>query len=333
MSDRAAPLPPTLIDRLAAGRWEWLFWLTVLALPFLFPSRLPLINEIAILGLFAVSLDLILGYAGIVSLGHAAFFGVGAYAAGIVTKYGLVEPVGGLVVAAAVAGATGFVTSFLVLRGSDLTRLMVTMGVALMLFELANRFAGLTGGADGLQVDIGPILGRFSFDLAGRTACAYSMTVLLLLFLVARRLVRSPFGLSLRAIRGNRLRAVSVGVPADARLVAIYTIAAVYAGAAGALLAQTTQIVSLDVLDFHRSADILLVLVLGGSGYLYGGLVGVTAFRLAQDWLAAETPRYWHFWVGLALVVVILVGRERMGRTAAGLWARLARHRIAGPPR
>lgn len=321
---------PTLAERLKATRREWMFWITVVALPFLFPNRLPLINEIAILALFALSLDLILGYAGIVSLGHAAFFGVGAYAAGMLAKYGFTEPVSGLLASAAIAGALGFVTSFLVLRGSDLTRLMVTMGVALMLFELANRFAEFTGGADGLQVEIGRVLGLFRFDLAGRTACAYSMTVLLVLFLVARRLVRSPFGLSLRAIKGNRLRAVSVGVPVDARLVAIYTIAAAYAGASGALLAQTTQIVSLDVLDFHRSADILLVLVLGGSGYLYGGLIGVTAFRLAQDWLSTETPRYWHFWVGLALVLVVLVGRERMTETLTRLWARLTSRSAAG---
>lgn len=322
--------------RAAGARWsrirpfEIAFWAVAIGAAFVLPRGFLLLNELAILALFAISLDLILGYAGIISLGHAAFFGLGAYAAGVLTRYGVTEPVCGLAGATALAAVLGFVTSFLVLRGSDLTRLMVTMGVALMLFELANRFADITGGADGLQVEIGPILGLFRFDLAGRAACAYSMSVLLLLFLVARRLVRSPFGLSLRAIKGNRLRAASVGVPADARLVAIYTIAAAYAGAAGALLAQTTQIVSLDVLDFHRSADILLVLVLGGSGYLYGGLIGVTAFRLAQDWLAAETPRYWHFWVGLALVLVVLAGRERMAGLAVRLWARLTRRGMSG---
>jgi branched-chain amino acid transport system permease protein len=203
---------------------------------------------------------------------------------------------------------------------------MVTMGVALMLLEVANRFDTITGGADGLQgVTMGPLLGLFRFDLAGRTACAYSMVTLLLLFLVARRLVASPFGLSLRAVKGNRLRAVSVGVPADARLVTVYTIAAAYAGAAGALLAQTTQFVSLDVLDFHRSADVLLVLVLGGSGYLYGGLIGAAIFKLMQDWLAAQTPQYWQFWIGLVLVLVVLVGRERMTSGIAGLWRRLSR--------
>jgi branched-chain amino acid transport system permease protein len=209
---------------------------------------------------------------------------------------------------------------------------MVTMGVALMLLELANRFDTITGGADGLQgVVMAPLLGLFAFDLAGRTACAYSMATLLVLFLLARRLVRSPFGLSLRAVKANRLRAVSVGVPADARLVAIYTIAAAYAGAAGALLAQTTQFVSLDVLDFHRSADVLLVLVLGGSGYLYGGLIGAAIFRVMQDWLAAQTPQYWQFWIGLLLVVIVLAGRERITAAMRRRWTALTR-RFAGEP-
>jgi branched-chain amino acid transport system permease protein len=329
---RAAPTYSTWIERILTNRWEWAFWIAVAVLPLLFPRKLPLINEIAILALFALSLDLLLGYAGIVSLGHAAFFGVGAYAAGLLAKHGVAEPFTGLLISAAAAAIVGFATSFLVLRGSDLTRLMVTMGVALMLLEVANRFDGVTGGADGLQgVSMGPILGLFRFDLAGRTACAYSLVTLLLLFLIARRLVRSPFGLSLRAIKGNRLRAVSVGVPADARLVAIYTVAAAYAGAAGALLAQTTQFVSLDVLDFHRSADVLLVLVLGGSGYLYGGLIGALIFKLMQDWLAALTPQYWQFWIGLVLVVVVLAGRERMSVFSARVASRLRRRAAPEP--
>ncbi|MCW5747018.1 MAG: branched-chain amino acid ABC transporter permease [Alphaproteobacteria bacterium] len=319
------PQPSSWIERIAASRWEWAFWLVALAMPLLLPGKRLLINEIAILALFALSLDLLLGYAGIVSLGHAAFFGVGAYTAGLLAKHGIGEPLVGLLLSMLAAALVGFLSSFLVLRGSDLTRLMVTMGVALMLLEIANRFDTVTGGADGLQgVSMAPLLGLFRFDLFGRTACAYSLIVLLLLFLLARRLVRSPFGLSLRAVKGNRLRAVSVGVPADARLVAIYTVAAAYAGAAGALLAQTTQFVSLDVLEFHRSADVLLVLVLGGSGYLYGGLIGAAIFKLMQDWLAAQTPQYWQFWIGLVLVLVVLVGRERFAALAARLRARWA---------
>lgn len=300
------------------ARWRWpeiAFWLATLACAFLFPGRLLLFNEIAILALFALSLDLILGYAGIVSLGHAAFYGLGAYTAGLLAKHGFGDPLLGLAAAGSVAAFVGLATSFLVLRGSDLTKLMVTLGIALMLFELANRLDWLTGGADGLQgVSMGPVLGRFEFDLWGRTAFFYSLSVLFVLFYIARRLVNSPFGLSLRAVKGNALRAQAVGVPNAARLVAIYAVSAGYAGIAGALTAQTTQFVSLEVFEFHRSADVLLVLVIGGVGYLYGGLFGAVVFRFMQDWLAAITPQYWQFWVGLMLVTLVLVGHERLSR-------------------
>lgn len=298
------------------ARWRWpeaVFWLAALAALFLLPEQHLILNEIAILALFALSLDLILGYAGIVSLGHAAFFGLGAYVAGLLTIHASGEPLLGLM-AAAIAGAVlGFATGFLVLRGSDLTRLMVTLGVSLLLFEIANQAADLTGGADGLNgMVVGPILGWFEFDLYGTTAYAYSLAVLFGLFLFARRLVHSPFGLSLKAIRDNRLRAAAVGVPVARRLIAVYTLSAAYAAVAGALLAQTTQFVSLDVFDFHRSADVLLVLVIGGAGYLYGGPVGAVLFRFLQDWISGLTPQYWSFWLGAFLVLLVLVGRDRL---------------------
>lgn len=301
------------------SRWtpfEIAFWLFAAAAIWLLPNKHLILTEIAILALFALSLDLILGYAGIISLGHAAFFGFGGYAAGLLAKHALVtEPVLALVLAGLAAALLGFATSFLVLRGSDLTRLMVTLGVALVLREIANRYSEITGGADGLQgVAMAPVLGMFRFDLYGHTAYVYSLVVLFVLFVAARRLVQSPFGLSLRSIKGNAVRAAAIGIPVDRRLVAIYTVAAFYAGVAGALLTQTTAFTSLDVFSFDRSADLLLVLIIGGVGYLYGGLVGAIVFKLMQDWLANLTPQYWQFWLGLVLVVIVLVGRERMTR-------------------
>jgi branched-chain amino acid transport system permease protein len=224
------------------------------------------------------------------------------------------------------AGLLGLVTSPLVLRGTDLTRLMITLGVALILYELANSLSTLTGGADGLQgIMMAPVLGLFDFDIFGRTAYFYSLSVLFLLFLIARRVVHSPFGLSLRAIRDNPLRASASGVPNDRRLAAVYTLAAAYAGAAGALLAQTTQFVSLDVLDFHRSADLMLVLIIGGAGYLYGGLIGAIAFKLLQDLIASFTPQYWMFWIGLFLVLFVLGGREMIHGAVKAVAERFAR--------
>ncbi|MDO8771729.1 MAG: branched-chain amino acid ABC transporter permease [Burkholderiaceae bacterium] len=302
----------------AGGRWkpwEVILWLLALASPMLLPTHALIINEIAIVALFAVSLDLILGYTGIVSLGHAAFFGMGAYAAALFSKLVMPDPVLGLLVAMAVTTALGAVCSLTIMRGSDLTRLMVTLGVGLILMELANKLDWLTGGADGLQgVVMGPLLGQFEFDLAGRTSAFYSLTVLLVFFVLARRLVHSPFGGTLKAIRDNRLRAMAIGIPVTSRLAVIYTVAAGVAGAAGGLLAQTTGFASLDVFAFDRSADVMLILVIGGTGWLYGGVAGAIVFKLMQDVLSSITPQYWTFWIGLFLVVLVLVGRERLIR-------------------
>ncbi len=270
-----------------------------------------LANEIAIYALFALSLDLILGYAGIVSLGHAAFFGTGAYAAALFAKHVMPDPLVGLVFAIGVSTVLGAASSVLVMRGSDMARLMITLGVAAILYELANKLE-FTGGADGLQgVTIGPLLGHFEFDLYGRVAFAYALVVLIVGLLIARRIVNSPFGWSLQAIRDNRLRASAIGLNVDARLGVIYTISAAMAGAAGGVLAQTTGFASLDGLDFHRSADTMLIVVIGGAGWLWGGVFGAIAFKLLHDLLSAWTPQYWTFWLGLFLVVLVMVGRDR----------------------
>lgn len=293
--------------------WEAAVWAALLAAPLALPQYALLVNEIVIIALFAVALDLVLGYTGIVSLGHAAFFGVGAYTAALFAKHVMPDPIAGLAVAILASAALGLAASPTIMRGTDLTRLMVTLGVALLLYELANKLDWLTGGADGLRgVEMGPVLGRFEFDLAGLTAAYYSIAVAFVLFCLARRVVHSPFGATLVAIRDNRLRAAAIGIPVNARLAAVYALGGAIAGAAGALQAQTGGFASLDVLEFHRSADVLLVLVIGGAGWLYGGVLGAVGFKLIQDWLASITPQYWTFWIGLFLVILVLVGRERL---------------------
>ncbi len=305
------------------ARWsplEIAFWLVAFASIWLFPTKHLILTEICIWAMFALSLDLILGYAGIISLGHAAFFGLGAYSAGLIGKYGFIpEPVLALVASGLIASAVGFATSFLVLRGSDLTRLMVTFGVALVLGEIANKFSNITGGADGLQgVEIGPLLGTFQFDLFGHVGYVYALCVLFLMVLLARRIVRSPFGLSLQAIRGNALRSSAVGIAVNWRLVAIYSLAAGYAGLAGAVLAQTQAFASLEMFSIERSADVLLILIIGGTGYLYGGLIGALIYRFAQDYLSAElSARYWQFYIGIVLIMMVLFGRVYGGILAA----------------
>jgi branched-chain amino acid transport system permease protein len=298
---------------LATQRWgkaEIVFWLLPVAGFFLFPKYLTLGSQIMITALFALSLDLILGYARIISLGQAAFFGVGAYTAGLLAKYGWGEPISGLLIASMAAALVGLLTSFLVVRGEDLTRLMVTMGIGLMLFEVANKASSITGGVDGLSgVEMWKIFGVFGFGLNGRTAYVYSLVVLFILFVLARTLVRSPFGLSLRGIREGEKRMPAIGASVQRKLVAVYTVGAAIAGAAGALLAQTTQFVGIDVLGFPRSADLMIMLILGGAGHLYGALIGAAVFMVLQDYLSNLNPVYWQFWLGLLLVLIVLFAR------------------------
>jgi len=293
--------------------WEPVLWILAFLAPVAMPQHAAIVNEVAIVALFAVSLDLVLGYTGIVSLGHAAFFGFGGYAAALFAKHVMPDPLVGLAVGIVAGMLLAAAASVTILRGTDLTRLMVTLGVGLIMLELANKLDWLTGGADGLQgVIMGPLLGSFEFDLAGRTAAYYSLTVLLLLFIVARRIAHSPLGFTLQAIRDNRLRAMAVGIPVNSRIIVIYAIAGALAGAAGALLTQTTGFASLDLFEFHRSADVMLILVVGGTGWLYGGIAGAIVFKLMQDALSAITPQYWTFWLGLFLVVLVMVGRDRL---------------------
>jgi branched-chain amino acid transport system permease protein len=286
---------------------EIVFWLATLLPFFLFPSYLSLASQIAIGALFALSVDLILGYAGIITLGHAMFFGIGAYTAAILAKHGWGEPLTGLVAAAVVAGAVGFVTSFIIVRVQHLALIMITLGLGLLTYELANSFSTVTGGTDGLGVTIWPIFGRFDFDLWGYTAYSYALVILFIGVLVARRIVNSSFGLALTGIRENSQRMPAIGSVYRTHLQKIYVVAASMAGIAGALLTQTTGTVSLDTLSFQRSADVVVMLILGGTGRLYGGIIGAIIFLVARDRLSDMNPQYWYFWIGLLLMAIVLV--------------------------
>ncbi len=310
---RAAPTlsPVEYMVRSHRLRWpELLPWLAILAAFFAFPSYLALGAQVMIMVLFALSLDLVLGYAGIVTLGHSAFFGVGAYTAGILAAHGWGEPISGLVVGGAVAGAVGLVTGLIILRTRGLTLLMLTLAVVSMLGEAANKAGWLTGGADGLQgITLDPLLGLFHFDLFGRTAYVYCALVLLAGWMFVRRLVHAPFGRSLTGMRENTARMHAIGAPVRQRLVTVYAIAAALAGVAGALQAQTTQFVGLNVLSFELSGAVLIMLIFGGVGRLYGAFVGAPIYMVAQDALSRLDPEYWFFWVGLLLVVTVMFAR------------------------
>jgi branched-chain amino acid transport system permease protein len=308
----------------AQTRWHWIeiaFWLATL-LPFvIFPNYLQLASQIAITSLFALSLDLILGYAGIVSLGHAAYFGFGSYTAGLIAKWGWGEPLTGVLIAGATAGLLGYATSFIIARFRHLALIMITLGLGLLLHEAANSASWLTGGADGLQgVRMWKLFGLFEFDLYGYVGYTYSLTMLFLTFLIARRLIHSPFGLALRGIRENAIRMPAIGAPSSAHIRKVYTLAAVMAGVAGGLLAQTTETVSLETLSFQRSADVLVILILGGAGRLYGGIVGAIIYMIARDQFSGINPQYWYFWIGTMLIAVVIFLPNGVLGGLARLW-------------
>jgi branched-chain amino acid transport system permease protein len=319
---------PTVLGRDRWGRLELAFWLLPVGAFFVFPDYLVLGSQVLIAGLFALSLDLVLGYAGLVSLGHAAFFGVGAYVAGVLSVRGHGEPLSGLLAAAVVAAALGFCSSLLIVGGHALTRLMVTLAVGLSLHEAANKASSLTGGTDGLSgMNTGELLGLWAFDMLGQTAYVYALLVSFACFLLVRRLVCSPFGLALRGIRENERRMHAIGAPVRRRLIEVYTVAAALAGVAGALSAQTTEFVGLESLSFERSASALVMLVLGGAGHLYGGFVGSAVYMLLQSVFADDSPAYWQFWMGLCVALIAFFARGGiLGQANAGL-ARLVRRR------
>jgi len=293
--------------------WEALPWAAGIAAFFLFPNYLAFGTQVLVTILFALSLDLVLGYAGIVTLGHAAFFGAGAYTAGMLAAHwGWNEPLSGLIAAAAVAGAVGLVSGWVLLRTHGLTLLMLTLCTMALLEQAANMFSGLTGGFDGMPgLSFKPVLGLFKFDvLFFRTQYLYALAVLLLCFVLVRVLVYSPFGRSLTGIRENLLRMHAVGAPVRARQVLAYAISAALAGVAGAVFVQATGYVNLAVLGLERAAGVLIILILGGYGRLYGAFVGAIAYMVLEHTLSKAYPTAWQLGLGLTLMLVALYARN-----------------------
>jgi branched-chain amino acid transport system permease protein len=312
-------------------RREAAFWVLPVAAYFAFPEYLVLGSQVLIAGLFALSLDVCLGYAGIVSLGHASFFGVGAYTAGLLAHHGWHEPLSGLVAACLAAALLGFASSFLVVDRQGLTRLMVTLGIGFLLHEVANRASSITGGSDGLSsLEIDALLGVWRFDLSGKTAYVYSGLVALLACVFARRVMSSPFGLALQGIRENARRMPALGVPVRRRLIAAYALSAALAGLAGALSAQTTGFVGLETLGFERSASVLIMLVLGGAGRLYGAFWGSATFLLLRHLLSEYSPAFWQFWLGALVVGVSLFARGGILGGSSALLAALRKPAAGG---
>jgi branched-chain amino acid transport system permease protein len=294
------------------GLFEWLPWVLAVGAYFVLPDYLSLGARILVYILYALSLDLVVGYAGIVTLGHSAFFGLGAYVAGIIAaRLGWTDPLGGIAAATVAAGILGVVTGAVILRTRGLTLLMLTLAIASVMLEIANKATSLTGGADGLSgVTVAPVLGYFRFDMFGKTAYWLCLGVLFICWWLIRRLIYSPFGASMVGIRENFSRMSAIGAPVYGRLVTVYAISAMFAGVAGALLTQTNQFVGLNVLSFESAGELLVMLILGGVGRIYGAFMGPAIYMIAQDQLAKQFPEYWSLGIGLLLVVIVLFARD-----------------------
>lgn len=314
----------------ARDRWRWpeaLPWLVAVVAYVVFPDRMAFGSQVVLMALFAVSLDLILGFAGILTLGHAAFFGIGAYTVGLLAaRLGWAEPISGLFAAAAMAAMAGALSGWVLLRYRGLTLLVLTLATTFILQESGNLFDRFTGGYDGLPgLTFRPILGVFDYDLYGHTAYLYALAVLFIVFVIVRRIVVSSFGLSLVGIRENTARMHAIGTPVHRRLLVVYTISAAIAGIAGALFTQTNAYVTLGVFDFENSAGVLVMLILGGTGRLYGALVGAVIYMLMRDYLATLSPAFWQAGVGLMLIAAVLFARRGILGLIEDIGGRLAK--------
>ncbi|HEY5210891.1 MAG TPA: branched-chain amino acid ABC transporter permease [Stellaceae bacterium] len=337
MTARPALSGPALAQlRVGPGRFGWLWhalpWGLAIGTYFFAGAYLTLGTAALEMILFTLSIDLCLGYAGIVTFGQAAFFGVGAYAAGLLSIHLTPDPLLGLLFGTGIAAIVGLVTGMLILHTEGVTLMMLTLAIASMLSAFALQASSLTGGDDGLQgIHISPLFGVFPFDLWGNTAYLYALGVLFLWFAAAWRIVRSPFGRSLDGIRQSPRRMRAIGTPVWWRLVAIYTLSAAMAGTAGVLKAQTNQFVGLDSLDLLVSGTALVMLILGGTRRLYGAFVGAAFYVVVQDIAAEFDPFRWMFVIGGLLVIIVmfleggLMGLADWARDgAARLWTRPA---------
>ena len=290
---------------------------------FVFPYDLAFLTRIVIMIVFVLSIDLVLGYAGIPTLGQAAMYGAGAYAAGLFAIHVWADPLAGLAVGALAGGTVAAASGLVVMRARGLTLIMLTIAIAAILLEVANRARGLTGGADGLRgIRTDPILGLFEFDFIGQTGYWYALAVAAGVYVMLALIVRSPFGLSLRGIHESPARMTAIGVSVYWRQIAAYVIGGAIAGVAGALGAQITQLVSLEVFAFALSAEAVIMLILGGTGRLIGAVVGTTLFMVVEHVAAANDPFNWLFVIGALVLVVVFflpAGLIALPRALSGL--------------
>lgn len=274
---------------------------------FLFPDDLAFLTRLIGISFLVLSLDLVTGYCGIATLGHAALFGTAAYAAGIACVRGVTDPIALLGIGLVAGCLMGLISGALIARFRGLPQLVLSIAVGQLVAALANKLQWLTGGSDGLSgIAPGKVFGVFNFDMYSRTAFLFSLGILVVVFVALTRFVRSPFGLLCRGIKDDDLRARMIGVAIYPRLVIMYGVSGAVAGIGGALTAISTGVVGLDSVSFERSAEVLVMLVLGGAGHLWGALAGALIIQIFEHIVAAANPFHWMTLVGLLLILIVV---------------------------
>ncbi|MHB0769036.1 branched-chain amino acid ABC transporter permease [Bradyrhizobium sp. 5.13L] len=291
---------------------------------FLFPEDLAFLTRLIGIVFLVLSLDLITGYCGVATLGQAALFGVAAYAAGNACIAGVTEPVLLLGVGAVGGALTGLLSGALITRFRGLPQLVISIAFGQLVTALSNKLSSITGGSDGLSGIVpAPVLRTFSFDMYGRTGFVFSVVVLAVVFALLLRFVRSPFGLLCRGIKDDDLRAQMIGAAVYPRLVVMYGVAGAVAGIGGALTAITTGVIGLDSVGFERSAEALVMLVLGGAGNLWGALAGAVLFQVFEHIVSATNPFHWMTLVGLLLILIVVFAPRGLSYGAVAAWSKL----------
>jgi len=321
---RAVDASARLLSSDHRPRWvEALPWVIAIGVYFAFPGYRLLATVILVMILFTLSLDLLVGYSGIVSLGHTALFGTGAYTAALLANNGWSEPLSGVLAAIVAASMIGAISGWIILRTHGLTLLMLTMAFSFILYELAKDLdviviggeeVTFTGGFDGINFSNSAILGLFEFDPVWFTVNYwYALFFLAIGFLVVRTIVYSPFGRALIGIRENVDRMHAIGSPVQSRKLAAYIISAAIAGAAGAVWVQVRGNITIAVYEFETAGAVLIMIILGGTGRLYGAFIGATVYLFLEnqtETFLGTDPPYWELTVGLALVLTVLFARR-----------------------
>jgi branched-chain amino acid transport system permease protein len=319
------PAPGSVALRRFQFRAVDIIWILIgLAAFFAFPNHLSFGSIIIVAVIFAISVDVVIGFPRIISLGQALYFGIGAYAAGLFAIAGWSEPLTGALAAAVVSALVALLLGPFILRLRELPLIMVTIGVAQLVYEAAHKNSWLTGGDDGLYgFQVGKLFGVFGWSLYGSTAYLYALGWAVVVFVVARIVTSSPFGVCLQGIRENPDRMKLLGTPVLLRQVQAYAFGAAIAGLGGAVLAQSQSLVSLYVLSLEQTIDGLVLLALGGVGSIYGAILGAPVYMIVKYLSQLLSPHYWLFSIGFLLIAVVMSGKNGLIGIAESLLVRL----------